>query len=482
MKDIVLIYPHQLCEHHPAFVSRVTKNVRVYLIEDPLLFSQYRFHKQKLVLHRASMKAYEQCLRSEGYDVCYVEYHEAYDGWITHMLAQETCERVHVMDVVDDWLHKKIVKEVGNAAELIIHDSPLFFLTDAEVKTYWGIDSKHLHHHFYIWQRKRMNVLVHEGKPVGGAWSFDKENRKRLPPHEVVPPVHRYERSSYVEEALGYVAQHFADHYGALDEFNYAVTHEEAKHALTMFLKERFAKFGVYEDAMSVQHPVLFHSVLSPYLNNGLLTPHEVLDAVLHYAEHHDTPLSSLEGFVRQLIGWREYIRMVYVCDGARMRNQNVLNAHRPLPESWWQGTTNLLPIDEAITTLDRSAYTHHIIRLMVVGNMMTLLGINPHDGYRWFMEWYIDAYDWVMVPNVYGMALFADGGTMTTKPYLSSSNYLKKMSDYPKGEWQKVWDALYWKFVDTHRDLLMKQQRASFAVRMFDRLSKEKREECERT
>ena len=210
--------------------------------------------------------------------------------------------------------------------------------------------------------------------------------------------------------------------------------------------------------------------------------PQEVLDAVLSYAQTHSVPLSSVEGFVRQLIGWREFVRMVYVCDGARMRVQNTLHASRPLPESWWQGTTGIIPIDHLIATLKEYAYTHHIPRLMVAGNLMTLLGINPHACYRWFMEWYIDAYDWVMVPNVYGMGLYADGGTMTTKPYVSSSRYLRTMSDYPSGPWHEWWDALYWVFVDTHREVFSANHRASFAVSMFDRFTDEKKRQYHET
>lgn len=385
---------------------------------------------------------------------------------------------VHVADVVDDWLDKRIRRACREASvDLRVHETPQFLTTDKEIRAYFGSSPRHLQHSFYVWQRKRLNVLVEEGKPVGGSWSFDKDNRKRLPKGLELPSEPSPERNEWIDEAMRYVEKNFPHHYGSLESFSYAVTHEGARTRLDQFLRERFENFGAYEDALSTRGYALFHSVLSPYLNNGLLTPREVLDAVLEYASHHEVPLPSLEGFVRQLIGWREFVRMIYVCGGGAMRRKNALAAQRSLTESWWTGDTGIVPLDHAIDTLKRHAYTHHIVRLMVAGNLMTLLGARPDDCYRWFMEWYIDAYDWVMVPNVYGMALFADGGSMTTKPYVSSSRYISNMSDYPPGPWKDIWDALYWSFVDRHRSVLSSGHRSSFSVIQFDRLSEGKKE-----
>ena len=458
-KSITLIYPHQLFLDHPA----LSKERTVYIIEDPLYFSQYKFHKQKLVLHRASMKAYEAHLQELGYTVVYIE----------HMVENQFPKdvEVHVADVVDDWLQKRIQK---NTSKIIWYETPQFLTSDSEVRTYWGNTKRHLQHDFYVWQRKRLDVLVKDNKPAGGKWSFDADNREKLPKDLYVPQIHIPERNIYVNEAIDYVKKYFKDSYGEIDSFWYATTHEEAESALKDFLKHRFAQFGPYEDAISTEEEIIFHSVLSPYLNNGLLTPRQVLDAVLKC----DVPYASLEGFVRQLIGWREFMRMVYVCNGTSMRNKNVLHATRRLTASWWKGDTGMYPIDHTIQTLAKSAYTHHIVRLMVIGNSMTLLGVYPEDVYVWFMEWYIDAYDWVMVPNVYGMALYADGGTIVTKPYVSSSKYIKKMSNYPKGEWEECFDALYWMFVDKHRNILSKIHRSSFMVVMYDKFSDEKKAE----
>jgi deoxyribodipyrimidine photolyase-related protein len=475
VKVAALIYPHQLFEEHPA----IARGVTAYVIEEPLYFSQYRFHKQKLVLHRASMRAYADELRAEGYDVRYVEHALAVATPLHALLKADGVTEAHVADVVDDWLGKKIEREARFAGvALAWRPTPQFLLSDEEARAYRSGKKNLLHHAFYTWQRKRLSVLMDGGKPRGGRWSYDAENRQPLPKDAFLPKDYAAPRNAYVEEAIGYVEKNFGDHYGRSDTFAYAVTREGARACLRSFLRDRLALFGAYEDAVSVRGHALFHSVLSPYLNNGLLTPREVLDAALAHGERHATPIASLEGFVRQLIGWREFVRVVYVCDGARMRRQNALGANRILTGAWWDGTTGLLPVDESIKLLERHAYTHHIVRLMIVGNVMTLLGVHPDEGYRWFMEWYIDAYDWVMVPNVYGMALFADGGGMVTKPYVSSSRYILKMSDYPKGDWCGKWDALYWAFVRDHAELLSRNVRASFAVSMLARLAEGKRRE----
>jgi deoxyribodipyrimidine photolyase-related protein len=211
-------------------------------------------------------------------------------------------------------------------------------------------------------------------------------------------------------------------------------------------------------------------------LNVGLLTPNEVIDATLAFAQNHDVPLNSLEGFIRQVLGWREFIRMVYLSKGREERTRNYWGFKRKLPRSFWMGTTGIVPLDETIHKVRETGYCHHIERLMVLGNCMLLNEFDPDDVYRWFMELFIDAYDWVMVPNVYGMSQFADGGMMATKPYISGSNYLMKMSDYPKGEWQLQWDAWFWRFMHIHRDFFLKNPRLSMLVRSFDKMTEEKR------
>ena len=247
------------------------------------------------------------------------------------------------------------------------------------------------------------------------------------------------------------------------------MTHEEAAKWLGDFLDERLALFGDFEDAISKEEAFLFHGVLTPMLNIGLLTPDQIIDQVV--AKCDDVSLNSLEGFLRQVMGWREFIRLVYVHAGSRQRTTNAWSLSRSLPDSFYTGSTGIVPFDQSIQRTLKYAYCHHIERLMVLGNFMLLCDIDPNSVYRWFMELFIDAYDWVMVPNVYGMSQHADGGLMTTKPYISGSSYILKMSDYAKGDWCAVWDALYWRFIDREREFFSGNPRMRVMVGQLDRM-----------
>ena len=235
----------------------------------------------------------------------------------------------------------------------------------------------------------------------------------------------------------------------------------------------RLVHFGKYQDAIRRDEPILFHSLLSPALNIGLLTPDQVVNETLQFARAREgtIPLNSLEGFIRQIIGWREFVRGVYTLEGNQQRTINFWGHSRKLPKSFYTGTTGIDPVDSIIARLQESAYAHHIERLMVLGNFMLLCEIDPHEVYRWFMEMFIDAYDWVMVPNIYGMSQYADGGLMTTKPYISSSKYILRMSDYPRGPWCDIWDALYWHFISKHRHIFQKNPRMRVMVSSLDRM-----------
>jgi deoxyribodipyrimidine photolyase-related protein len=209
----------------------------------------------------------------------------------------------------------------------------------------------------------------------------------------------------------------------------------------------------------------------------GLLNPLDVIEKAIEFAKKNDVPLNSTEGFVRQILGWREFIRGVYEAVGTKERTKNFWKFSRKIPKSFYDGTTGIQPIDDVIKKVNKTAYAHHIERLMILGNFMVLCEFDPDEVYQWFMELFIDAYDWVMVPNVYGMSLFADGGLMSTKPYISSSNYIMKMSNYRKGNWQKTWDGLFWTFMDKHRDFFLSNPRLGMLIRTFDKMNQEKKE-----
>jgi deoxyribodipyrimidine photolyase-related protein len=328
---------------------------------------------------------------------------------------------------------------------------------------------------FYREQRRRFGILLDDGGgPVGGKWSFDPENRKALPKDIDVPPVRFPEPNEHVAEALRYVDRRFGDNPGQVDSFGWPVTRRQALAFLDDFLAQRLDRFGDYEDAVSSREPFVFHSLLSPAINAGLVTPREVVDRTLAHSGERDTPINSLEGFVRQIVGWREYMRAVYVLEGEAMRSANTFGHERPMPAAFYDGTTGLEPVDCIVRRVIERGWCHHIERLMILGNVMLLCEIDPAAVYRWFMELFVDAYDWVMVPNVYGMSQYADGGSIVTKPYVSSSNYVRKMSDFGRGPWCAVWDGLYWRFIAKHRDRFAGNPRMKTMVRSLDRMKPE--------
>jgi deoxyribodipyrimidine photolyase-related protein len=383
-------------------------------------------------------------------------------------------------ELTDDWLQRrveKMIKQLGIQAFRL--ESPGFLTSQGMIEDYFDNNPNRMQY-FYEWQRKRLKILVEGVKPVGGKWSYDVANRKKLPKNIELPAAYSDCSSQYFDLAIKWVEKDFADNPGYSESFHYPVTHEQATRRLDQFLKERFENFGPYEDSISKDSSEVFHSVLSPMMNIGLLTPKQVVDAALQYNEKHEVPIESLEGFIRQIIGWREYMRATYIRFGSKMRTGNYLQFNRPLDKSWLNGTVGIEPIDTVIDRVLKTGYAHHIERLMILGNSMVLLRIDPDKVYEWFMIMFIDAYDWVMVPNVYAMSQFAAGEMITTKPYISGSNYIIKMSDYTKGEWSATWDALYWQFIADNRKIIEKNYRTKMVVSLYDRFDDDKKKQIQ--
>ncbi|MDP4684537.1 MAG: cryptochrome/photolyase family protein [Crocinitomicaceae bacterium] len=477
--SIGILFPHQLFEQN----SIVSNCETIYLVEEYLFFKQYNFHKQKLAFHRASMKFYADFLKNKGVEVVYIEANDerADIRKLLHDLSVNGITAFEYMDTSDCWLEKRI-SEVSAQLKLSVlkHATLLFMNTSEELSVYFAGKKRLFQTDFYKFQRQKRNLLLEQdNKPLGGKWTFDDENRLKYPKGKVPPLVNFPPSNCYYTEAFQYVDAHFSANYGELNSKNcYPVTFEESKAWLNDFFKTRFAEFGPFEDAIVSQETFLNHSILSPMINVGLLTPNVVIDEAIDFASHNDIPLNSLEGFVRQIVGWREFIRAVYELKGTEERTKNYWGFKREIPASFWNGTTGIEPIDLTIKKVLETGYCHHIERLMVLGNFMLLCEFDPDEVYRWFMEMFIDAYDWVMVPNVYGMSQFADGGLMSTKPYISGSNYLMKMSDYKKGEWQVTWDGLFWRFMHVHRDFFLQNPRIGMLVHSFDKMSTEKKEQ----
>lgn len=473
--SITLVYPHQLFRESPA----LSKSRPVVLVEDPWFFRRHRFHAQKLVLHRASMRAYRDYLEREGYAVSYIESAALpSSSAIFLILSGDGVREVHLCDP----LEHDLVKEIHTACtergiQLVTSESPMF-LCDREYLSEFYKDGRRFHlTDFYIAQRKRLKILLDEdGKPVGKRWTFDTSNRESLPKDIPIPRVWHPERKEYVSEAATYVREHYPGAYGDPHDFFWSVTFDDAHLWFEDFLEHRLALFGRYEDAINDNETFLFHSALSPLLNIGLLTPEEVVHTTLEYAKGHKIPIESLEGFIRQVTGWREFVRAVYLIAGEREQASNVLGLSNRVPPCFWTATTGIEPVDTIIRRVLEHAYCHHIERLMVLGNIMLLAEFNPDQVYTWFSEFFIDAYDWVMVPNVYGMSQFADGGMMSSKPYVSGSRYILRMSNFQKGPWCDLWDALYWRFLYVHRDIFAHNPRMAPFITYITRMDEEKR------
>lgn len=438
MNQVTIIFPNQLFKNHPG----IQKDRKILLIEEKRFFTDFKFHVKKLILHRASMKAYFHFLSKKGYDVEYIEYNK---DWKNKVKDHE----IILVKPFDVQLEKRIPKKA------VVLENPSFLGGDLKKA------KKYIMGNFYKKQRARLDILMDGEKPSGGKWSFDKENRKKLPKDHKLPTIKRYD-NQYVKEAIRYVKKNFPDNPGDYNDFIYPVTFEEADKHLGIFVKERLKLFGDYEDAISQDHDVIYHSILSSSLNIGLLTPRQILDAVLKSK----VPINSKEGFIRQIIGWREFILKIYLLEGENQRASNFFNAKRKLPDTFYYGETGIEPVDNVIKKVLKNAYCHHIERLMILTNYMLLKGYSPNEIYRWFMEMFIDAYDWVMVPNIYGMALYADGGLMSSKPYISSSNYILKMSDFKKGKWCDEWNNLYWDFLKLHKNKLKNNPRMALMLR----------------
>ncbi len=479
MKRARLIFPHQLFQKSPL----IGLEGSIYLIEEFLFFKQFRFHKQKIAFHRSSMKCYETFLQSEKSTVKYINATEeiADIRLLIPYLKDQGISHITYIDPTDDWLDRRISEGCeAYQIEAVKLASPQFLNTEKELGDFFRKDKKKYHQtSFYTDQRKKRNILLdNDQKPMGGKWTFDTENRKKYPAKRTPPVIHFPDTDVYYKEAISYVEQHFSNYLGTLTTYPlYPSNFKNTKEWLHQFFEYRFAEFGTYEDAIVSENAILHHSVLTPMLNVGLITPEEIVEQSLLYAQKNNIPINSTEGFLRQIIGWREFIRGIYISRGSDERTTNFWGFSKKIPDSFYNGTTGIIPVDITIKRILKTGYCHHIERLMVLGNFMLLCEFDPDEVYQWFMELFIDAYDWVMVPNVYGMSQFADGGLMATKPYISGSNYLMKMSNYQKGEWQSVWDGLFWRFMHVHRSFFTQNPRLGMLVRMYDKMPKEKKE-----
>ncbi|MCO5183132.1 MAG: cryptochrome/photolyase family protein [Anaerolineae bacterium] len=476
MKHItVWIIGDQLLKQHPALKlaeARVGRdNVRVMLVESKRRLHHRPYQRKKLVLLLSAMRHYADALRQRGYTVDYRQSATFVDAIRDHIEAY-TPDTLYTM---------ASASYGGRQGQLQLRES-LDIQVEIIPNTQFLVgrfnpipdplpDKRYVMESFYREMRRNFNVLMDDGEPVGGVWNYDKENRKKLPTTDTPPPDSAFEPDWITRAVMEEVAT-LPDGVGSVTGFAYAVTHEQAQMAFERFVQERFVKFGPYEDALSGRSHSVYHSVLSPYLNIGLLEPMALIHRAEQEARSGNVPLNSAEGFIRQILGWREFMYWQYWRQMPGMTAKNAWDAHGELPEFVWTGKTPMRCVGHAIKRALDTGYNHHIERLMVLSNLFMLAGVDPSAVNAWFLSVYIDAYEWVMPPNVIGMSLNADGGLTATKPYIASANYINKMGDLcagcrynPKqrhGNDACPFNYLYWNFVLQHEERLRGNPRTS--------------------
>jgi len=479
MMKINIIFPNQLFKDSEL----LDKNSTHYIIEENMFFNHYNFHKQKIYFHRCSMKNYYDFLVLKGLKVNYINSNDENSDirkFIDQLNSTEI-DKIQCIDPEDNWLEKRLRESSKKKGiDLVLLENPAFINTKKDLDPFFRTDKKKLYQtSFYKAERNRLHILLDGiNSPQGGKWTYDDRNREKYPKDKTTPKINFPKKTKNHQEALLYVENNFKNNNGALsDDPLYPTDFETAENWFNDFLKTRFKEFGPYEDAILKEKSIINHSILSPLINSGLLYPKIIVNKTLEYYKKNNIPINSCEGFIRQIIGWREFIRGVYRCKGTEERTKNFWGFNRKIPESFYSGTTGIEPLDDTIHKINKSGYANHIERLMIVGNFMLLCEFDPDEVHRWFMELVIDSYDWVMVPNVYGMSQFADGGLMSSKPYISSSNYIIKMSNYKKGEWCKIWDGLFWNFMDKQRAFFLKNPRMRMLISSFDKMDSSKKE-----
>ena len=472
-------FPKELIQQKPV----------LFFIESFAKGSSKPYHKQKLVFLLSSMRHAALKAAESGFAVVYWRTKDHYDQALKAIADKYKNLRFSAMEAAE-WdtreRTKKIADSLPDRFEIV---SNSFFLADpSEWKE--KVSSGYRMEYFYREMRKRTGFMMDgNGKPEGGKWNYDHENRKSLPKKYETPDKVVFEPDAITQEVLSFVETSFPDHFGTTKGFHYAVTKDQAKEVLNDFIENRLHDFGAYEDAMATGEDEINHSVVSLYINNGLLGNIEVCRAVLEaYVNDSTIPLASVEGFIRQVIGWREYIRVYYEVMMPDLHQKNALELAEGLPEAYWEGKSGLHCVDESVRNVKENGYAHHIQRLMVLSNFANLTKTNPYELNQWFWYGFVDAYDWVTTPNVIGMSTFADGGILASKPYVSSGSYINKMSNYCSSCKYKVKDKLgedacpfnylYWQFVADYKKVFSQNGRVGFMVNTYEKKSDEEKKQ----
>ena len=474
---LFLILGNQL--FNPKYLKEFSGHT-FYMAEDFGLCTFQKHHKLKILLFLSSMRSYRDELKSKKLKVIYSDCNNnfklSYEKKLEKIIKEKKVTEISFFEIEDIFFENKIktlFKKRGVRFNEI--KSPMFLTTRDEFKKYLSGTKKPFMANFYKINRSKFNILMNkDGTPKGGKWSFDEDNRKKLPDKVDVPKQLKFQNTSHTEILKKFIELNFKNHPGTTNNFWFPTTREQTQKLFDQFIKSKIDLFGDYEDAVSKKSNILFHSALSPLINIGLITPSEILEKIKKI--ENKTRINSLEGYVRQIIGWREFMRGIYQNYDERLENTNFFNHKNKMKSSWYNGTTGLDPLDFSIKNALNSGWSHHIERLMILANIMNLCQIHPKQVYKWFMEMFVDSSDWVMAPNVYGMGLFSDGGIFATKPYICGSSYFLKMMDFKKGEWCNIMDGLYWNFINKNRKFFSRNPRLSMMVRVFDKMKSERK------
>ena len=492
---LVPILGDQLTRNLASLRGRTKDDTVVLMMEVMEEATYVKHHKQKIVLIFSAMRHFAKELRDAGWTVDYVKLDDddnagSFTGEVARAIEEHEPRLLSVVEAgewrvredMDQWADKFACK-----VEILRDDR--FLCPQSEFEE-WAEDRTNLRmEFFYREMRKKTGLLMTEdGKPEGGDWNYDSENRKPPKDGMTAPERPKFEPDNITCEVIDLIEDRFADHFGSLDTFRWPVTRDEAEEAADAFFAERIEKFGPYQDAMVCGEDDLYHSMLSTSINLGLLDPLELCQRAEKSYRDGNAPINSVEGFIRQIIGWREYIRCFYWHQMPHLQKANALNAQRGLPEFFWTGETDMACLADCIRSTRDNAHAHHIQRLMVLGNFCLIAGINPQEVEDWYLVVYADAYEWVELPNVAAMILYADDGKLASKPYAASGNYINKMSDYcancsyspnkKTGEGACPFNPLYWYFMDRHRDKLEKNPRIGRIYSTWDRMNDDKRQD----
>ena len=456
------------------------KDHTFFMAEDYGLCTFEKHHKHKIILFLSSMRSFKEEMKAKNFKIIYKDinndFNLAYEKKLEKIIKEKKIKELSFYEIEDKFFEKKIHNLAKkNSLKINQIKSPMFLMDRAEFKNYLTKNKKPFMANFYKLVRTKMNLLMNKnGTPKGNKWSFDEDNRKKLPKDIKIPEISKIKETKETVNLKKTINSKFKNHPGEIDNFWFPTTRKDAHKWLDEFLKERIKLFGDYEDAVTDKSNTVFHSALSPLINLGLITPEEVIEKLKKIESK--VPLNSLEGYIRQIIGWREFMRGIYQNYDERLENTNFFNHKRKMKTSWYDGSTGLDPLDHAINNASKNGWSHHIERLMILANIMNLCEINPKQVYKWFMEMFVDSSDWVMSPNVYGMGLFSDGGIFATKPYICGSSYFLKMMHFKKGPWCDVMDGLYWRFIDRHKKFFLKNPRLAMMVRVSEKMNKERK------